>query len=212
MSGSTTFAFVDLSGFTALTEVHGDDEAVATATAFQARVREHLGPDDVLVKTIGDAVMLAFASPTTAIERLSQILVRGDVGSLPVRAGAHHGPATRVGDDFYGHTVNVAARVAGRAAADELLVTAELAIAAQRLGRTVTHVGSTSLRNVAEPLELFRIGVVGCDASLVVDPVCGMRVPTTGEHAIGLRCANDQWWFCGMPCVASFATHRRAAS
>jgi adenylate cyclase len=212
MSGSTTFAFVDLSGFTALTEVHGDDEAVATATALQARVREHLAPDDLLVKTIGDAVMLAFASPTNAIERLAQILVSGDVGSLPVRAGAHLGPATRVGDDFYGHTVNLAARVAAHAVADELLVTSELAIAAQRLGRTVTHVGATSLRNVGEPLDLYRIGVVGCDGSLAVDPVCGMRVPTTGEHAIGLRCADTQWWFCGMPCVATFATRRRAAS
>lgn len=212
MSGSATFAFVDLSGFTALTEVHGDDQAVAAATALQARVREHLGPDDILVKTIGDAVMLAFASPTTAIEGLAKILASGDVGSLPVRAGAHHGPATRVGDDFYGHTVNVAARVAAHAPADQLLVTSELALAAQRLGRTVTHVGTTSLRNVGEPLDLYRVGVVLCDASLAVDPVCGMRVPTTGEHAIGLRCAEDQWWFCGMPCVGSFAVSGRAAS
>lgn len=81
-----------------------------------------------------------------------------------------------------------------------------------RLRRPVTHVGSTSLRNVAEPLELYRIDVVGYDASLAFDPVCEMRVPTTGEHAIGLRCADDQWWFCGMRCVASFATRRRAAS
>ncbi len=211
MSASTTMAFVDLSGYTALTEIHGDDEAVATVAALQARVRERLGPDDILVKSIGDAVMLAFASPTAAIERLGEILVSGDVGSLPVRAGAHHGPVTRVGDDFYGHTINVAARVAARAAADELLVTAELAIAAQRLGRAVTHVGSTALRNVTEPLELYRIGVAGCDASLAVDPVCGMRVPTAGEHAIGLRRSDDQWWFCGMPCVASFATRRRVA-
>lgn len=212
MSGSTTFAFVDLSGFTALTEVHGDDEAVATVTALQARVREHLGPDDLLVKTIGDAVMLAFPSPTSAIRGLGEILESGDVGSLPLRAGAHHGPATRVGDDFYGHTVNVAARVAAHAAADELLVTSELAIAAQRLGLPITHVGSTSLRNVAEPLELYRIGVVERDVSLAVDPVCGMRVPTTGEHAIGLRCSADQSWFCGMPCVASFAGRRKAVS
>ena len=212
MTGSATLAFVDLSGFTALTEVHGDDEAIATATALQARIREVLGPDDIFVKTIGDGVMLAFPSPARAIERLGEIMASGDVGTLPIRAGAHHGPATRVGDDFYGHTVNVAARVAGHAAADELLVTSELAVAAQRLGLPVTHVGSTSLRNVAEPLELYRIGVVERDVSLAVDPVCGMRVPTTGEHAIGLRCSEDDWWFCGMPCVASFAGRRRAVS
>jgi adenylate cyclase len=206
-----TFAFVDLSGFTALTQIHGDHEAIATVKAFQSHIRAHLGPDGVLVKTIGDAVMLAFGSPRSAIESLTRILSTGAIGSLRARAGAHCGPAVGDGDDFYGHAVNVAARIADKAGGDELLVTCELAIEAQRLGLTVAHVGSTSLRNIAEPIELYRIQLGGHDADLAIDPVCSMRVVTVGDDAIGLRRGSDQWWFCGLPCVAAFASSRKAA-
>ena len=61
-----TFAFVDLAGFTALTEAHGDSEAVAIVRAFRDRALHVIGPDDELVKTIGDAVMLRFPTPLGA--------------------------------------------------------------------------------------------------------------------------------------------------
>ena len=62
-----TFAFVDLAGFTAMTEAHGDAEAVTIVRAFRDRTLEVLGPDDELVKTIGDAVMLRFPTPEAAV-------------------------------------------------------------------------------------------------------------------------------------------------
>lgn len=62
-----TFAFVDLAGFTALTEAHGDLEAIGTVKAFRERVEALLAPGDRLVKTIGDAVMLAFPTPRAAV-------------------------------------------------------------------------------------------------------------------------------------------------
>jgi YHS domain-containing protein len=48
-----TFSFIDPSGFTALTEAHGDRDAVGIIDRFVSVVRKSLGPDDVLVKTIG---------------------------------------------------------------------------------------------------------------------------------------------------------------
>src|SRR5689334_21582213 len=65
-----TFAFVDLAGFTALTEAHGDAEAFAIVRAFRDRALKALGPHDELVKTIGDSVMLAFPHPQAAIRAL----------------------------------------------------------------------------------------------------------------------------------------------
>ena len=139
-----TFAFVDLAGFTAMTEAHGDAEAVAIVRAFRQRALQVLGPDDELVKTIGDAVMLRFPTPVAAItalcELLQQELVVRDAVLLP-RAGAHHGPAVGVDGDYYGAAVNLAARVAGEAGGGQLLVTTRVAIAARDLGEIVTHVG-----------------------------------------------------------------------
>ena len=203
-----TFAFVDLAGFTAMTEAHGDAEAVAIVQAFRARALHVLGPDDELVKTIGDAVMLRFPAPDAAIRALRELLQRelvvGDAVLLP-RAGAHHGSAVAVGGDYYGAAVNLAARVAGEAGGGQLLVTTQAAMSARDLGAVVTHVGSVRLRNVSESVDVWDVRVNEGDVIVVTDPVCQMRVPTTGGAAIVLDWAGRRFHFCGLPCVSRFA-------
>jgi adenylate cyclase len=203
-----TFAFVDLAGFTAMTEAHGDAEAVAIVRAFRDRALHVLGPDDELVKTIGDAVMLRFPTPEAAITALRELLQRElvvhDAVLLP-RAGAHHGPAVVVDGDYYGATVNLAARVAGEARGGQLLVTTRAALAARDLGAIVTHVGSVQLRNVSESVDVYDVRVGEGTDIVVTDPVCQMRVPTTGDAAIALDWSGRRFHFCGLPCVSRFA-------
>jgi class 3 adenylate cyclase len=201
-----TFAFVDLVGFTALTEAHGDDEAVATLARFRQLTGDALGPDDALVKTIGDEVMLAFAGPAEAVTGLRRLFeaTRSDE-SLPLaRGGAHHGPAVRDGTDWFGATVNLAARVAAEAAAGHLVVTSDVALAARDAGQVVSHIGLVSLRNVTEPVDLYEIEL-GPVPDTAVDPVCAMKVPTTGPTAVHLRHGDRVVWFCGLPCAARYA-------
>jgi adenylate cyclase len=201
-----TFAFVDLSGFTALTEAHGDEEAVATLTRFRALAASALGPDDRLVKTIGDAVMLAFENPAPAIPALRRLFdaAASDATMPLVRAGVHHGSAVEDEMDYFGAAVNLAARVAAHAAGGQLLATTGVALAARDAGEVVTHVGAVTLRNIAEPVDLYEIEFrPGSD--IAVDPVCAMKVPTTGPGRILLRHADRDVWFCGLPCVARYA-------
>jgi class 3 adenylate cyclase/YHS domain-containing protein len=205
-----TFAFVDLAGFTAMTEAHGDTEAVAIVRAFRDRALKVIGPDDELVKTIGDAVMLRFTTPRAAVlalrELLQQELVVRDAVLLP-RAGAHHGPAVSVEGDYYGAAVNLTARVAGQARGGQLLATTAIADAAHDMGAIITHVGSIDLRNVSESVDVYDIRVGDADDAVVVDPVCQMRVPTTGDSAIALDWAGRRLNFCGLPCVSRFAAN-----
>jgi hypothetical protein len=145
-----TFSFVDLAGFTAMTEAHGDAQAVSIVRAFRDRAIKVLRPGDELVKTIGDAVMLRFVDPAGAVLSLLELFegefVVDDAVLLP-RAGAHHGPAVAVDRDYYGAAVNLAARVAGEARGGQLLVTDRVAMAARDLGAIVSHHGSITLRN-----------------------------------------------------------------
>jgi class 3 adenylate cyclase/YHS domain-containing protein len=207
-SVEATFAFVDLAGFTAMTEAHGDAEAVAIVRAFRERALQILGADDELVKTIGDAVMLRFPTPRAAITALRQLLHRelvvGDAVLLP-RAGAHHGRAVAVDGDYYGAAVNLAARVAGEAGGGQLLVTTPAAMAARDLGAVITHVGSVQLRNVSESVDIWDVRISDGDAKVVTDPVCQMRVPATGDAAIALDWSGQRFHFCGLPCVSRFA-------
>jgi adenylate cyclase len=202
-----TFAFVDLAGFTALTENHGDAEAVVIVRAFLDRVRRCLEPGDELVKTIGDAVMLKFDTPERAVVALRQLIEReltSHEAPLLPRAGAHHGTAVAMDGDYYGAAVNLAARVSAEARGGQLLVTGEPARAARELGAAISHVGSVTLRNVAEPVDIYDVRVEATHAEAAVDPVCKMRSPGDGSGAV-LSWQGQEIWFCGLPCVARFA-------
>jgi class 3 adenylate cyclase/YHS domain-containing protein len=204
-----TFAFVDLAGFTAVTEAHGDREAVAILQMFRARVEDLLEDGDELVKTIGDAVMLRFPTPDRAVTALRALLQQEiatpDAVLLP-RAGAHHGCAVAVEGDYYGAAVNLASRVAGCARPGELLVTTEVAFAAQRLGAVVSSLGTPDLRNVSEAVAVWEVEVVARSQDVAVDPVCQMRVATSDPNAIALDWQGRRHHFCALGCVARFAT------
>jgi adenylate cyclase len=200
-----TYYFVDLAGFTALTEAHGDTEAVALLDRFLAMTRQALSPGDDLVKTIGDAVMLTSPSPERALGVLARLMTSCQAASgfpLP-RAGAHHGSAIARGRDYLGGAVNLAARVAGHASGGQLLATSSTARTAQRLDFDVVALGPHQLRNVSEPVELFEVRVGQPETSYTVDPVCRMNIDR--EHAAGsLRHQGREYWFCSLRCVSAF--------
>jgi class 3 adenylate cyclase len=158
-SESSTFVFADLAGFTALTEAHGDAEAIEIATEFAAQVRtllpEHHAEE---VKTIGDEVMIRVAEPADAVRlgiRIAKELAAH--GKPPVRVGMHSGPALRRDGDWFGATVNLASRVAEAAHPGEVLITG----ATRRdLGETsgfelVEH-GPRYFKNIPEAVPLHR--------------------------------------------------------
>jgi len=112
------FALVDLAGYTALTETHGDEHAAELATTFAALAAECLASGDRMVKPIGDAVLLASTNPSAGITLVDRLrMASADVTGFPLaRAGLHHGPAVERDGDMFGAAVNLAARVAGQAA------------------------------------------------------------------------------------------------
>ena len=201
-----TFSFVDLAGFTALTEAHGDLDAVDLLDRFIGLTHESLSPGDEQVKTIGDAVMLASPGPGAAVAALAGLWERCSEtsGFLLPRAGAHHGPAISRDGDYLGATVNLAARVAGHAGGGQILVTSAVAIAARASGLEVAELGPHRLRNIAAPVTLFEIRFSTSEPSDAIDPVCRMRVEP--ELAAGsLSHDGQRFWFCSLSCVAAFA-------
>ena len=120
-----TFLFADLCGYTEYTCLYGDELATELATAFHRLVRElavEAGCD--VIKSIGDAVMVRATNCRVAVRLAHRILVlSARDGYPPVRIGLDTGPAIERDGDWYGTTVNSAARVADAAAPGELLVT-----------------------------------------------------------------------------------------
>lgn len=198
---------VDLAGYTALTETHGDELAADLAVQFATLARTHLADGDRLIKPIGDAVLLASTHPRAAITLVDRLLTAtAELDGFPLaRAGLHHGPAVQREGDMFGAAVNLAARVAGQAAGGQTLVTREVADAARELGHAVTRIGLVALRNVSEHQELFEIGIGPQARAGSVDPVCRMWVDQAAA-AGHLRYHDDEFWFCSLECARLFAS------
>jgi adenylate cyclase len=154
-----TFVFADIVGFSALTEERGDEHAAAMALAFHAAVRSLLAEHRAAeIKTIGDAIMLRVHDAAEAI-RLGTRIVRRlcDAALPPVRVGMDTGWAVGLGADWFGSTVNRAARLCSASGPNELLVsgaTRAAARGAERLG--LGEAEEFSLRNIAMPVPAHR--------------------------------------------------------
>ncbi len=199
-----TIVFVDLASFTSLARVHGDEVAAEILDRFDELVRriveEHAG---TLVKQIGDAFMLVFAEPSNALRfaiHLDAATTR-EANFPAVRTGIHAGPVLyRVGD-YVGNTVNLAARIAAMASANEILVTQAVADAAEASGIRVVSIGKHELAGVDEPIELGRVDRRS-DLQPERDPVCGMAVGA--DAAARMRFDDSEYVFCSATCLRKF--------
>ena len=207
---AATFLFADIAGFTALTEAHGDEEAATLAADFCAAVKAELPTcEGAHVKSIGDALMLRIPDPAKAV--LLALRITGDLmrdhGAPAVRVGLHHGPAVERDGDYFGATVNLAARVSAAAVGGEVLLTAHTAALAPEPDGVVYEArGRRDLRNVRDPVELVAAVRVGqaMESELVVDPVCRMAVDP--ERAAGrLLHEGHAYFFCTLTCAGEFA-------
>ena len=206
-----TFVFADLSGFTALTEAHGDEQAADLVGGFCVAVRRLLAAHQAQeVKSIGDALMLRAGDAGAAI-RLGLCIVQ-DVGArhgFPlVRVGMHTGPAVEREGDWFGATVNLAARVSAAAGGEALLTAATKTAAGEVAEVELRERGRWSFRNVGGLVEVYAAVRQGArdSAGLPIDPVCRMAVDPW--HSAGrLTHEGVEYCFCSLRCAGAFAQH-----
>ncbi len=170
--GHVALLFSDLTGSTALYERVGDARAFAIVEdhfrIVEGAIAEHGG---AIVKTMGDAVMASFVRADQAVEAGLAMVARHDAKygktGLGVKIGVHAGPclAVRANDrlDYFGTTVNVAARLQAQAAASEVVITAEAArepSVAKAIGELPVRPFDAKLKGIADEQKL-----VGIDAA-----------------------------------------------
>jgi adenylate cyclase len=148
--------FLDLTGYTRLTEERGDAAAADLAARLARLVRrsaqEH---DGTPVKWLGDGVMFYFREPGAAVlAALEMVEVVGSHGLPPAHVGIHAGPVIFQEGDYFGRTVNLAARIAEYARPGEVLVSQEVVDATERGPVTFTEIGPVELKGVPGTLRL----------------------------------------------------------
>ena len=148
--------FLDLTGYTRLTEERGDEAAAELAETLAAVVRrrsqEHGGRP---VKWLGDGVMFLFQDPGQSVLAALDMVEGVATEALPpARVGIDAGPVIFQEGDYYGRTVNIAARIAEYARPGEVLVSQEVVDASEGTTVTFSGIGAVELKGVSGTLRL----------------------------------------------------------
>jgi class 3 adenylate cyclase len=171
-----TLLFTDLKGSTALYERIGDLDAFALVERHFEQLQEAtVDHGGVIVKTIGDAVMAAFLTPADGVEaalamqrRIERVNDERRSRDLVLKIGVHKGPAIAVTlndrQDYFGQTVNLAARLQEQAGPDEIWLGAEVhgwPGVAERLQGLEVEARSARLRGMALEVPVYRVRARG---------------------------------------------------
>ena len=176
--GRVAFLFTDIKGSSDLYNRVGDARAYGLVREHYAvltrAVREH---DGAVVKTIGDAVMAAFADPANALD--AALAIRDDIArfagngteteaAIIVKLGLHAGPciAVTLNDrlDYFGRTVNLAARLQGESRGGDIVLSEAMAAepgVAERLRDLAPLTETALVKGFAEPIALRRVPAAG---------------------------------------------------
>ncbi len=165
-SAVTTFLFTDIEGSTRLWEQEPERMKVALArhdALARDAVSTHGG---TVVKTTGDGIHAVFDDPlggvAATIDLLRSLADPQATGGLPIsiRCGLHVGAVQRRDGDYYGTTVNRAARIMSTAHGGQVLLSGAVAAAVDgRLPEAVTlrDLGAVRLRDLAQPERLYQV-------------------------------------------------------
>jgi len=148
--------FLDVTGYTRLTQERGDHAAADLAESLSKIVKrssaDHAGRP---VKWLGDGVMFYFRDPgngvLAALEMVDGVVA---AGLPPAHVGLHAGPVVMQEGDYYGQTVNVASRIAEYARPGEVLVSEAVVQAAGASGLAFDDIGNVELKGVSGVVRL----------------------------------------------------------
>jgi adenylate cyclase len=156
LSRPPAVCFLDITGYTRLTEEQGDEAAAALAARLgrlvQRSSQEHRGKP---VKWLGDGVMFYFLEAGGAVlAALEMVQGIASHGLPPAHVGLHAGPVVFQDGDYFGRTVNVAARIADYARPGEVVVSQDVVEAADAPSVSFVEIGPVELKGITGTLRL----------------------------------------------------------
>lgn len=191
--------FADLVGSTTLYEERGDGPAQALVSLCRQHMSEAVSASGgVVVKTLGDGIMARFddGAPAFAAARAMMAALAALPSAPGLRVGVHYGPTLAENGDYFGDTVNVAARLMELAQGGEILTTLTTLLRLTEVERhAFLDMGFQQLKGRAEAINLYRLqesfareAIAGAADPGVSQPV--LRI--TGPKGLHLSLGMDQ--------------------
>jgi adenylate cyclase len=151
-------AFLDLTGYSALAEERGDEAAAELAAGLASVVQEAARTQGCRpVKWLGDGVMFHFSDSGRAIRSSLELIEQTERAiSVPARIGINAGAVIAQEGDYFGRTVNIAARIADYARPREVLVSDDAKRSARIADVEFELIGDVPLKGVSNAIRLHK--------------------------------------------------------
>jgi len=158
--------FVDIAGFTPRTSAQTREENLRMLKRFDGIVRPLVRAyRGQVIKTIGDAYLLTFRSPTDALlcsmavhDRIAETdAIVDPCERFTIRAAVNAGDVRVEGSDVFGEAVNIASRIEGKAGPGEIFFSESVFLSMTRSEVPSAEVGYTELKGIAEKVRLYRV-------------------------------------------------------
>jgi class 3 adenylate cyclase len=201
------FLIADLSGYTALTEVHGGESAAGIVTRYFEIVQEVLQPDTILVERTGDEALIVSESAENLIRIAIDLQKAIEMEPLfpSVHIGIHAGSAFYKEGLYFGTALNLASRVAAYARGGQILCTERvIELTGQIKGFEYCNQELVKFKNITDPVTVFEIVTESEDLDInLIDPVCRMQVRKDTAPA-RISYGGRTHYFCSFDCAKTF--------
>jgi len=199
----------DLSGYTALTEAHGNISAAKVVNRYTEIAKESLYEGTRLIERVGDEILIASTDAASIIKTALKLVHKIETEPFfpTIHAGIHSGKVLEQGGHYFGSALNIASRVVSHARGCQILCTKTVVeMVGEMEDIKFRAIGEVNFKNIFEPVALFEI-VTDCRKLEinVVDPVCRMLVSPESASA-HLTFKDNNYYFCSFECAQKFAS------
>lgn len=198
---SAAVLLADISGSTSLYNEVGNAEAMRAISDELERLRTTVQDQGgIYIREKGDDVLAYFDDPDRAFGAMRAMVAMG-ASRLSVHAGLHFGPILLAGDDIFGETVNLAARLAALANAGEGLLSRAMVDRLSGIESTLLPIEGVWLKGISEPLDVYSFN--SDDTAMrtaMFPPGAGAKgsamMPAAGAEVALILTIGDRVWRC----------------
>jgi YHS domain-containing protein/class 3 adenylate cyclase len=209
MKKITGVLMADLSGYTALTEIHGDVAAVRVAEKYLLISRRSLVGKCIIYEITGDQLLIIsnsaddLAMSAITLKRMAE----KEPHFLEIHFGLNYGPVIEKNGRLFGAVVNFTSRIVESAGVNKILCSKEFikALVYPKRFHFIPQ-GENSFKNISKAAELYEIllAIGKRPVKFHIDPVCHMRL-SLKESKISSTNRGEEYFFCSQYCKTLFA-------
>ena len=207
MEKDLAILMADLTGYTAMTDVHGGASAAKIVNKYMQLVEQSLFGGTQVVQRIGDQVVMISDVPIDLVTTAQKLItIAHEHHFLSIHMGIHYGSILIDNGNLFGSPINVASRIMNIANRGQILCSSTY-VNELPTGTSFKFVstGKHKLKNVLGPLEVFELSTTQSNP-FYIDPVCHMLVdPTKGDHIVTYQ--NETFHFCSSHCMTLFTAY-----